>query len=185
MAPEQLAPWAKNPKKKNAKWKRAVEKVARSIQEFGFGAPIVARETKLSDGRHEIIKGHVRFEAATLLGLTKIPVRLMPLSAKKSHLLAAADNELAKISEADDEAMEQLLADYDEEERAIAGFEPSDDVDESKASEIEEVDVSAITAEFWMTVRGPLPKQPEAIEALKAAMAKLPGVTVEHGIFGS
>lgn len=179
VAPSTLLVWSGNTKKKNARWKKAVDMVAASIREFGFGAPIVARAAN-----REIIKGHVRHEAALLLGLDEVPVRFMELSARKAHLLAAADNELARISETDEEALEELLSDYDEAERHLAGFDAEDNTKISKASDVEEVDVGAITAEFWMAVRGPMPKQPDVIEQLKAAIAKLPGVTVEHGIIG-
>ena len=48
----------------------AVDKVAASIQEFGFRQPIV------TDGNGVIIVGHVRLRAAKKLGLERVPVHV-------------------------------------------------------------------------------------------------------------
>jgi hypothetical protein len=45
-----------------------VRAIARSIEAFGFNAPI------LVDKRNQIVAGHGRYEAAQLLGLERIPV---------------------------------------------------------------------------------------------------------------
>ena len=69
--PDELTPWESNPRRNE----HVVEKIAQSIQEFGFAAPIVARQ---SDFR--IVAGHTRWKAAQKLGLTSVPVRLMQLT---------------------------------------------------------------------------------------------------------
>ena len=48
----------------------AVDKVAASIQEFGFRQPIVV------DKENVIIVGHVRLRAAKKLGMTHVPVHV-------------------------------------------------------------------------------------------------------------
>ena len=58
VAPKDLVPWKDNPRINE----HAIDKVAASIERFGFGTPIVARK---SDGR--IIAGHTRREAALRL----------------------------------------------------------------------------------------------------------------------
>lgn len=97
-----LKPWDKNPRR-NAE---AVAKVADSIQRFGFGAPIIAREADRT-----IIAGHTRWLAAKKLGLQRVPVRLLALDPADAQLLALADNKLGEIAEWDDEALARLLAD--------------------------------------------------------------------------
>lgn len=63
-----LVPWEKNPRKNDA----AVDKVAQSIQELGFGAPIVAQA-----GTNRIIAGHTRWKAAQKLGLDEALVGIL------------------------------------------------------------------------------------------------------------
>lgn len=59
-----ITPYDKNPRKNSA----AVDKVAASINEFGFQQPIVV------DAEGVIIVGHTRHKAALKLGLTEVPV---------------------------------------------------------------------------------------------------------------
>jgi DNA modification methylase len=61
-----LVPYARNPRKNDA----AVDRMAASIQEFGFKIPVLAR----SSG--EVVDGHLRLKAARKLGLTEVPVIL-------------------------------------------------------------------------------------------------------------
>jgi len=60
-----LTPAPHNPRKHSRSQIRAI---ARSIEAFGFNAPI------LIDRNRQIVAGHGRYEAAKLLGLTQVPV---------------------------------------------------------------------------------------------------------------
>jgi len=62
---ERITPYARNARKIP---QQAIDKVAASIQEFGWRQPIVI------DGEGVIICGHTRWLAAQKLGLAKIPV---------------------------------------------------------------------------------------------------------------
>lgn len=108
-----LKPWAKNPRK-NAD---AVAAVARSIERFGFGAPIVARLAT-----REVIAGHTRIEAAKQLGMGDVPVRFLDLSEAEAHLLALADNKLNEIAEWDSLALAQLATELDASDLLNLGF---------------------------------------------------------------
>jgi hypothetical protein len=109
-----LKPWERNPRK-NAD---AIQKVADSIRRFGFGAPIVARREN-----GEIIAGHTRFRAAKLLGLKRVPVRLLDVSESDAHLLALADNKLGEIAEWDDQAVAELLSTSSFVDASLAGWD--------------------------------------------------------------
>jgi len=61
-----LVPYARNPRKNDA----AVDRMAASIQEFGFKIPVLAR----SDG--QVVDGHLRLKAAKKLGTSEVPVIL-------------------------------------------------------------------------------------------------------------
>src|ERR1700736_6804537 len=63
---ERLIPYARNPRKNDA----AVDRMAASIQEFGFKIPVLAR----SSG--EVVDGHLRLKAARKLGMAEVPVIL-------------------------------------------------------------------------------------------------------------
>lgn len=62
--PDALVPYEDNPRLSG----EAVSAVARSIEEFGFNAPIIADEA------YRICAGHVRWKAARHLGLETVPV---------------------------------------------------------------------------------------------------------------
>lgn len=72
-----------------------VERVAKSIESYGFAAPIVAQ----MDGT--ILAGHTRFKAAQLLNIEKVPCRYMDIDGDKAKLYRIADNKLAELADWD------------------------------------------------------------------------------------
>ena len=62
-----LIPDSHNPRKHG---RAQISAIARSIEAFGFNAPI------LVDRNNKIVAGHGRYEAAMLLGIDKVPVVL-------------------------------------------------------------------------------------------------------------
>lgn len=98
--PDKLKLWAGNPRNiTNA----AIDRVAASIERFGFGAPIVARKKN-----REIIAGHTRWHAAKKLGLKEVPVRLLNIAESEAHLLALADNRYTELTGWSEELTAQL-----------------------------------------------------------------------------
>lgn len=117
---EDLIEWAGNPRR-NAE---AVAQVAKSIQRFGFGAPIVANVRD-----RVIIAGHTRLLAARSLGMVLAPVRWLDLSPAEARALALADNRLGDIAEWDDDALALALQELrasDETLLAETGFSPDE-----------------------------------------------------------
>lgn len=108
-----LVKWDKNPRKITPE---AVEKVARSIQQLGWGAPCVARK---SDRR--LIAGHTRLQAAQKLGLAEVPVRFVECTDAQADLMAIADNRLGEEVEWDKNELAVLLRGFDDESRSLAG----------------------------------------------------------------
>lgn len=113
LAVASLKPWAKNPRKNRA----AIARVADSIKRFGFGAPVLARRADL-----EVIAGHTRIEAAKRLGITHVPVRLLDLDPAEAHLLAISDNKLGELASWDEQQLAAVLAEYEQQDLALAGF---------------------------------------------------------------
>ena len=113
---EKLIPYARNPRQIP---QTAIDKVARSIQEFGFRQPIVV------DTEGVIIVGHVRRLAAEKLGLTHVPVNMATeLTAAQVNAYRLADNRTNEEATWDTEALALELADLklDEYDLDLTGF---------------------------------------------------------------
>lgn len=66
---------------------KAIEQVAKSIQEFGWQQPLV------TDSNRVIIAGHTRYLAAKKLGLKTVPcIKATHLTPKQAHAYRIADN---------------------------------------------------------------------------------------------
>ena len=103
---DQLIPDLSNPRKRNPTQIRAL---ARSIESFGFNAPI------LIDRNRRIVAGHGRYEAAKLLGLEQVPViQLEHLSEQQARAYMLADNKLAERSSWDEEKLAVHLKELSE-----------------------------------------------------------------------
>ncbi len=86
----------------------AVEKVAASIDQFGWRQPIVV------DADGVIVIGHTRLKAAQSLGLKQVPVHVAKnLSADQIKALRLADNRTGEFSEWDEEKLARELADLE------------------------------------------------------------------------
>jgi hypothetical protein len=99
---EWLTPWSGNPRLNEG----TINKVVKSIEAFGFGAPIVARKAN-----GEIIAGHTRYAAAVRMNMLKVPVRYLDITARQAHLLALADNKLGEDAEWDQAKLAKVLRD--------------------------------------------------------------------------
>lgn len=110
-------PWAKNPRKND----QAVDAVAASIEQFGFGSPLVARRDT-----GEVIAGHTRLKAAIKLGLDFVPVRYLDLTEEQAHKLALADNKLGELAEWDSLGLAELLRELPAGEAQLLGWTPDE-----------------------------------------------------------
>ena len=114
-----LTPWADNPRVND----HAVGQVAKSIERFGFAAPIVARRD--GDGL-EVVAGHTRLKAAHKLGLDRVPVRVLDLDPADARLLALADNRLGELADWSDD-LGDLMQRLDDEGLDLEGLGWSDE----------------------------------------------------------
>lgn len=113
----------------------AVDKVAKSIKEFGFKVPIVI------DENYVIVTGHTRIKAAKELGLEKVPCLIADdLSPSQIKAFRLADNKVSEFATWDenklfDELMDLQVVDFNIE---TFGFEtktietPVDDYEEEE-----------------------------------------------------
>lgn len=96
-----IKPYERNPRKN-----QAVDKVAASIQEFGFRQPIVV------DAEMVIIAGHTRYQAAQQLGLETVPIHVATdLDPDKVRAYRLADNRTAEDAEWDNDLLMMELGD--------------------------------------------------------------------------
>ena len=95
-----IKPYENNPRKLKDS---AIEKVAKSIKEFGFRQPIVVDKEKI------IVVGHTRYRASKKLGLTNVPITIADnLTPEQINAYRIADNRTNEEAEWDIE----LLKDY-------------------------------------------------------------------------
>ena len=117
VALEALKPYEKNAKIHNAE---QVERIAKSIKEFGFISPC------LIDKDFNIIAGHGRVKAAQQLGLSTVPcVFIEGLTETQRKAYIIADNRLTELGEWDDLMLNQELRElYDNDfEIDLTGFD--------------------------------------------------------------
>ena len=136
----EIRPYEKNPRLNDG----AVEKVAKSIKEFGFKQPIVVD----SDG--VIIAGHTRYKAAQKLGLKTVPVLVASdLPPEKVKAYRLADNKVSDFAIWDNKLLLEELEDIGSD--IFTGFDLGgvfDDVlDEDDNKPIEE-NTSGVTYEI-------------------------------------
>ena len=90
LPPGDLVPWEHNANLHEAE---QIQRIARSIQEFGFTSPVLIR-----DG--DILAGHARVMAAEYLGMTRVPtIDLAHLTHAQARAYVLADNRLAELSD--------------------------------------------------------------------------------------
>ena len=127
VALEKIKPYKNNPRNNN----KAVEKVMKSIQAYGFKVPCVL------DKNYLLITGHTRWEAAKRLKMKKIPcIIASDLSKAKADAFRIADNKVAEYSKWDmnklkDEISKLQLEDvsFDDLGFDVSEYDYLDDID--------------------------------------------------------
>lgn len=110
-----IKPYPNNPRKRS---KRAIEKVAASIREFGARQPIVVDENGI------ILVGHTRYDAALLLGMETFPVhQALGLSEAQKVAYRIADNRTNEETEWDDEKLRIEFASLGDLDLTLTGFD--------------------------------------------------------------
>ena len=101
LPPGQIRPDPENPRQHG---KRHVRQLARSLEAFGFNAPI------LIDENGQIVAGHGRHAAAMYLGLPTVPtICLGHLDAQQRRAYMVADNRLGDLSKWDGKVLAGIM----------------------------------------------------------------------------
>ena len=88
--PNELIPFKTNPRKN-----QNIDKIAKSLKEYGFQQPIVV------DKEMVVIVGHTRLLASKSINLKEVPVVIADLPEDKAKAYRLADNRLNEDSEWD------------------------------------------------------------------------------------
>lgn len=111
---KELIPYEKNPRKND----KSVDKVAQSIDQFGFRVPVVI------DKDNVIVCGHTRYKAAKKLKLASIPcVVADDLTDEQIKAYRLADNKVSEDSEWDMDLLHGELADIIDIDMTDFGFQ--------------------------------------------------------------
>ena len=111
---EDITPYKNNPRNNDA----AVDKVAKSIKDFGFTNPIIV------DSDNVVIAGHTRLLAAKRLGMKTVPVIVKTdLSPEQAKAFRLVDNKSAEFSSWDWEKLETELAELQSMDFDLSGFD--------------------------------------------------------------
>ena len=100
----ELRPHPKNPR---VHPDSAIEKLERSIKEFGWTNPVLVS----ADGY--VLAGHARLKAAEKAGIKEVPVIYLPLEGAKAEAYLVADNRLQDETDWDYEKLKDLLRELD------------------------------------------------------------------------
>lgn len=111
---EQLKPYVRNNKRHG---EEQIERLIKSIAQFGFNQPIVVDENCV------ILVGHGRYEAAKRMNLQSIPVLVkVGLSEKQKKAYRIIDNKLSDQGEYDEEALTVELMELESMDFDMASF---------------------------------------------------------------
>lgn len=179
----------------------AVAEARASLIRFGFKSALVVWASKKT-----LVAGHARIMAMEAI-LAEDPALSFDRHAKLASSLAAGPRFMpVRMTEFDSEAearayalrdnnafgkwdmggVEEELHELAQDGANVEGLGWSDKELEGllgeDVSRVREVNVSQLRDQFFISVRGPLPKQPEAIRKLQAALEALGDVDVNVGI---
>lgn len=176
-----IADLTADPKNARRHSEAQISQIVTSIERFGFVNPISIRPSG------QLIGGHATLDALKRMGREDVACRVVDgLSERDYKALAIALNKLPENSRWDDDILRGVLLEIqDDGENALSlGFSPGELkklLDEPDDLEVKEIETGPVDDEFWISVRGPLSQQANALKALEAAMKPYAGVSVEQG----
>ena len=173
-----LIPYAKNARTHSD---AQIAEIAGSIRRFGFVNPVLVGDDDV------LIAGHGRVLAARLAGIQEVPaIVLAGLTERQRRALALADNRIALNSGWDAELLRSEIEALQDAGEDIDGLGFGADelaglFDDGDPLTVKTVETRDVSDRFWISIRGPLKDQAEALQQLQSVMASLSEVEVELG----
>jgi hypothetical protein len=98
-----------------------------------------------------------------------------------------SDDRLAALAELDHRRVADLLSEISEGDWLATGYSVEEANKVLEASEIKdlsvyEIETATVTDHFWISARGPLAHQAEALQRMRELMSEFPSVTIEVGV---
>jgi ParB-like chromosome segregation protein Spo0J len=158
-----------------------VSDIVLSIERFGFIDRLVIRPSG------QLIGGEARLRALKRMARIEVECRVVAgLSEAGYKALGLALNRLPENSRWNDDILRGVLLEIQcgGENPLALGFSPGElgrILDEPDELEVKEIETGPIDDEFWISIRGPLAQQANALKVLQDAMKPFGGVTVEQG----
>ena len=156
---DEIKPYWHNPRKND----KTVEKLMKSIQEFGFNVPLVVNKDMV------LITGHARLKASKKLGIKEVPCVVVDLTDEQAKKYCIADNKIQESTEWDEESLFKELREIGNPMDLVdIGFS----VDEIKdiVGDIDSLLDEATSIEFAQTtgyaVQQPVYSQPQPVHAI-------------------
>ena len=115
----ELKPHPKNPR---VHPDSALDKLVKSIKEFGWTNPVLLSKDGI------ILAGHARVKAAQKAGLDEVPVIRLPLEGERADAYLLADNKLQDETEWDMDKLKDVIEDLSEQgfDLDLTGFDASE-----------------------------------------------------------
>jgi ParB-like chromosome segregation protein Spo0J len=171
-----------NPRNARRHSEAQIAQLAGVMRRFGWTNPM------LIDEDDYIIAGHARLLAGQSIALSEGPtITIAGLSEREKRELMLADNRIQLNASWDADLLRAELMQLRGEGADLEGLGFADaEIDKlvppaEADPAIEEIDISTVQDRFWISVRGPLAQQAEALQRLKTLMGEVPGVSVELG----
>lgn len=176
-----IADLTADPKNARRHSEAQIAQIVQSIERFGYVAPVIIKPSG------QIIGGHATVQALKRLERDNVDVRIVHgLTEAGYRALGIALNKIPENSRWDDAVLRDVLAEIDGGDEDVTGLgfsanELTKLLAEPDDLEVKEIDTSPVEDEFWISIRGPLKEQANALKALRDAMKPFTGVTVEQG----
>jgi hypothetical protein len=165
-----------NPRKMKPKARAAL---AASINRFGLVQPIIVNEVT-----GNVVGGHQRITVLLDQGAVEADVAFGSWTPDEERALNVALNNPKAQGEFTGDVGDYLasaLSSFSADDFEALEFTGLMKQPDEVSVIIEEIETSAVTDEFWITVRGPLAGQADVLELLRDAIGKVDGVMVKIG----
>jgi len=158
-----------------------IAQIVQSIERFGYINKIVLQPNGT------IIGGHATLAALKRLSVEEVECRVVAgLTPAQYRALALALNKIPENSTWDQDVLRDVIGELagGDEDLAGIGFSTKEIegiLGDAETLEVREIETGDVEDEFWISIRGPLAKQADALKAMEAAMKPFADVTVELG----
>jgi hypothetical protein len=170
-----------NPRNPRKHSDEQITRLMASLRTDGQTKPLlVRRENRM------MIAGHGVLQAAQRLGWTSMSVVLLDVDQKTADRIMLGDNRFSDLSTSDDERVAELLREIDEMDWQATGFIPDEvkkalDALDTSDLVVREIQTGDLHDTFWISVRGPMAEQAQALKRMKVLMNDMPNVEITLG----